>query len=129
MNRKGKNPLTTKGAKAGSKRQVNQNRGLFNFKGDSAVAKNLVKSKRKTAQAKATVDHNSRLKPNFAAKKNLAKSGSAKKNSLSQPKKPRLALRSAIYALTIVVGLSTILGTLVSNNRHPITTASIALPP
>ncbi|HEY9770280.1 MAG TPA: serine hydrolase [Coleofasciculaceae cyanobacterium] len=117
MNRKGKNPLTRAiGAKAGSKRQVNQKgRGLFNFKGDSAGAKNLVKSKRKKAQAKAIVDNNPRLKPSLAAKKNpVAKSGSAKKNSLIQPKKPRLALRSAIYAITIAVGLSTILGTLVS---------------
>ncbi len=120
MNRKGKNPLTkVKGAKASPKRQINQNRSLFsslfNFKSDSAVAKNLVKPKQKKAQAKAMVSSNPRLKQSLiASKKALAKSSNPQKNQPISAKKSRLALRSAVYVITIAVGLSTILGTLVS---------------
>ncbi|MGF1590857.1 MAG: serine hydrolase [Pleurocapsa sp.] len=130
MNRKGKNPLTkAKGTKTSPKRQINQNRSLlsslFNFKGDSVVAKNLVKSKQQKPQAKAMVNSNPRLKPSsIAPKKSLAKSSSRQKNQLIPAQKSRLALRSAVYIITIAVGLSTILGTLVSIAGSFQTTAS-----
>ena len=64
---------------------------------------------------KAFADLTPRLKQSLSAQKNsAAKSSSPQKRPRNRPKKPKSALWLAIYVITIIVGLSTIFGTLVS---------------
>lgn len=114
MNRKShKSSLTkAKKGKVNSQQQANKNRKPFGS--DRTVGKNKsAKLKPKSRQTRAIVKDNSRLKQGSTAPKNSAKSRSMKKVIHERGKKPK-SVWLAVYIITIAVGLSTILGTLVS---------------
>ena len=100
MNRKSNQPSLTKAknSESNSRKELGNNRRLFNFK--------------RRAKAKKSVQPKPRVKP-VAIASNSAKARNLKK--VSSPKtKSRPSIRFAVYAITIAVGLSTILGTIVS---------------
>jgi beta-lactamase class A len=94
-----------KGVPANAKR-----RGLFS-KENFGVAGKSAKPQQK--QTKAIADNNPRLKHSPKSQKSSPVRNSDK-NSSRQAKKSRLSLQFAVYAITITVGLSTILGTVIS---------------
>ena len=110
MNRKGKNSLTkTKSAKANPKSKVN------------SVGKKSAKPKQKRIKKKAIADNSSRLKKNLTS--NRRSSQKAKETSI---KSSPSTLKLATYTITIIIGLSTIFGSLASmassfqtNEPHP----------
>ncbi len=125
MNRKGKkSSLTAKGGQPQAlplkrkerltkAKDISANpkrRGLFS-KENFGVAGKSAKSQQK--QTKAIADNNPRLKHSLKSQKSSPVRNS-NKNSSRQPKKSRLSLQFAVYAITITVGLSTILGTVIS---------------
>ena len=110
MNRKGKkSPLTrVKNTKANRKKH-----GSLNLNANKATAKKAGKSKPKRNKIKAIADSNPRLKQSLIAKQNAAFLPRSPK-SHQKAKKPLTSLWLAIYIVTIAIGLSTILGTIVS---------------
>ena len=107
MNRKSQKPSLTKAKKG----KANQKRMPFGFN-RIAIANKPAKSKRQQ-RTKAIAQDDSRLKPNSIAGHNSAKSRSAKIHR-DRTKKPQPPIWLAIYVITIAVGISTILGTVVS---------------
>ena len=104
MNRKGKkSPLirvkNTKAEKANSKRRK--------------PAKS-VKPQQKRSKNKAVTDNNPRLKKSLVAKKSTTPTSDRQKATNNSTKKPIASFWLAIYVVVIAVGLSTILGTIVS---------------
>ena len=104
MNRKGKkSPLIrikdTKAEKANSKRRKPA-------KSD--------KSRQKRSKTKAVTDNNPRLKKSLVAKKSTTPTSDRQKATNNSTKKPIASFWLAIYVVVIAVGLSTILGTIVS---------------
>lgn len=99
MNRKSNKPSLTKAknSQSSSRKELGNNRRLFNFN-------------RRTA-AKKSVQPKPRVKP-VAIAGNSAKTRNLRK--VSSPTKSRPSIRFAVYAITIAVGLSTILGTIIS---------------
>ena len=105
MNRKSQKPSLTK-AKKGKANQKRMPFGLNRI----AIANKPAKPKRQP-RTKAIAQDNSRLKPNSIAGHNSAKSRSAIHRDRAKKPKP---LWLAVYVITIAVGISTILGTVVS---------------
>lgn len=105
MNRKSQKPSLTK-AKKGKANQKRMPFGLNRI----AMANKPAKSKRKQ-RTKAIAQDNSRLQPNSIAGHNSTKSRSAIHRDRAKKPKP---LWLAVYVITIAVGISTILGTVVS---------------
>ena len=115
MNRKGKkSPLirvkNTKAEKAKPKRSSSSSP---NSKRRQFVAKS-VKSKQKRSLTKAVTDNNPRLKKNLIAKKSTASASSDRQKATNKSIKTIGSFWLAIYVVIIVVGISTILGTIVS---------------
>ena len=106
MNRQGKKSPSTTAKKKNSRHQksaVSNSRSLFKLKyRGNSVEKKKAKSPRQKPSKKAIA------KKHLRAKNNLA---TAKK---SQPQPMRSPVWLAIYAITIIVGLSTILGTTIA---------------
>ncbi len=104
---KGRSKATTKakGVSANAKR-----RGLFSKENFGVAEKSAKPQQKKT---KAIADNNPRLKHSLKSQKSSSVRNSDK-NSSRQAKKSRLSLQFAVYAITITVGLSTILGTVIS---------------
>ena len=113
MNRKGKkSPLirikNTKAEKAKPKRNS------FNSKRRQPEKKSVKPKQKRSKTNKAVTDNNPRLKKSLVAKKSTASaSGDRQKTTNNSNKKP-VGLWLAIYVVIIAVGLSTILGTIVS---------------
>ena len=104
MKRKSNQPSLTKakGSQSSFHQELGNNRRLFNFN-------------RRTAKAKKSLKPKPGVKP-MAIAGNSTKTRNLKK--VSSPKaKSRPSIRFAVYAITITVGLSTILGTIISNVR------------
>ena len=116
MNRKGKkNPLPQ--AQATKVRQNNQatpqkNRSFLKRKKKNSSK--VVKSGKRKSPIGSTVNHNPQPKRNLSAKKSTPKSKGIKKNQRHQKKPLRISFWLAVYAITITVGISTILGTAIS---------------
>ena len=105
MNRKSQKPSLTK-AKKGKANQKRMPFGLNRI----AIVNQPAKSKPKQ-RTKAIAPENSRPKPNSIAGRNSAKSRSAIHRDRAKKPKP---LWLTVYVITIVIGISTILGTVVS---------------
>ena len=105
MNRKGKKSslAKAKSVPANPKSKANSKRRSSQTKGNSAVARKSVRSQQRKVNSIA--DKNLRLEHSL---------NSQKSSSTGTSKKTRVSLRLAVYAITITVGLSTILGTLIS---------------
>ena len=104
MNRKGKKSSLTKTKRVPANRKLlghDKHHSFLNFRSNSGSGKS-VRSKQK--KIKAVADDNPRSK----------KSLNSTKSSLAHDSKNRISLRLAAYAITIAVGLSTILGTVIS---------------
>ena len=107
MNRTGKKPSLTKAKGVISNPKSKEHakrRSLLNSRSDSGVAKKSVRSKQKNVPAAA--EQNSQRKHRL----NLSKSSFTRNSN----KKTQVSLRLAAYVITITVGLSTILGTVIS---------------
>ena len=110
MNRKGKKPPLTRVKNTKAKRK---SRGSSHLNSSKATVEKIDKPKHKRSKAKAIGDNNLRLKQSLAAKQNTASVPRSRKNN-RQAKKTVSTFWLAIYVITIAIGLSTILGTVVS---------------
>jgi beta-lactamase class A len=110
VNRKGKKPPLTRVKNSKAKRN---SRGSSHLNLSKATVEKKDKPKHKRSKAKAIGDNNLRLKQSLAAKQNNVSLPRSRKND-RQAKKPLPTIWLAIYAITIAIGLSTILGTIVS---------------
>ena len=111
MNRKGKkSPLirvkNTKAEKANPSSSSNSKRRQF-------VAKSA-KPKKNRSKTKAVTDNNPRLKKSLVAKKSTASAFSDRQKATNKSVKKPLGFWLAVYVVIIAVGISTILGTIVS---------------
>ncbi|MEL6493653.1 MAG: serine hydrolase [Cyanobacteria bacterium J06623_7] len=124
MNRQGKKSSLTraKQSKAKSKPKANSRRGLSKSQGNTRAKQsprptpkriNSKKLSTSSSSSTAIADNNSRLQQNLTAK-SRNKRRTLKKVDSSSPKKPVRGLKLATYVVTITIGLSTILGSLVS---------------
>ena len=109
MNRKGKkSPLIkVKSTKVGVKSSSSSN-------SKRRKAAKSVKPKQKRSKIKAVTDRNPQLKKIVAKKSTASASGDRQKTTNNSNKKPIGSFWLAIYVVVIVIGLSTILGTIVS---------------
>ena len=112
MNRKGKkSPLirvkNTKAEKAKSKRSSSSSSSSPDSKRRQSVAKSAKSNK-------AVTDNNPRLKKNLVAKKSTASTSGDRQKGSNKSIKNIGSFWLAIYVVVIVVGISTILGTIVS---------------
>lgn len=113
MNRKGKKSPPTKAKKTKASRNrksaSSKSRDLFKLKSTSiSVDQKKVKSNKRKASLGAIAEKSPKLKDNLAAKRTMrARSNNSPKTKLS-------LFWIAVYAVTITVGLSTILGTTIS---------------
>ena len=121
MNRKSNKPFLTKVNKSqsGSPKDGNNNR-KFGFNRSTAKAKKSVKLK---PRAKLAIADEASFKPNSFARNGSSKTRPAKVRPV-QAKKSRSPIWLAVYTVTIAVGLSTILGTIVSLANSWTTAAS-----
>ncbi len=111
MNRKGKKSSLTK---AQTLKNGQKKHGLFNFQPKSISATKKLKSTQKASQLKALSNNHSQPKPP-AVKNNTAQARIAQKQQRqNQQHKLRISWWLGIYAVIITVGLSTILGTVIS---------------
>ena len=112
MNRKSNKPFLTKAkdSRSGSKRKDNRSR-KFGLNLSNAKAKKSVKPKPK-ANSVAIADK-ARFKGNSATGNGSSKTRPAKARP-TKPKRPQSPIWLVVYTVTIAVGLSTILGTIVS---------------
>lgn len=112
MNRKGKKSSLTRGKSV----LGNKKRQKTNPQGNSMGSNQPNKpSRKKTAKPKTLANDNSPLKQSLIPKRNSpGKSLSLQKSSRQQSLRQKSPLWLVAYAITITVGLSTILGTLVA---------------
>lgn len=138
VNRKGKKapPTTVKKIKANRSNSPSaKDRNLSKSRNKSIVAaKKVGKSNHRKPFLNTLVNNNSRLKDNAAPKKNPAgRSGIAIKSShRTQITRPKFSLLFVVYAIAIIVGLSTILGTTVaiaSSFQTPVSQNKTAIKP
>jgi beta-lactamase class A len=117
VNRKGtKSSLT----KAQTIKNGRKKHGLFNFQSKSSSATKKLKSSQQPSQVKALSNNYSQVKPQ-TSKNTTAKARNSQKQQRQH--KPRVSWWVSIYAIIITVGLSTILGTVISlaNSFQPST--------
>ena len=122
MNHKGKKspPTAAKKAKANHKKaSVKNNRSSSTAKNKQGLTSKkpaLAKANERKSVLKTFITKNSKSKRNLAAKKNAAVRSSVASKIKRDPHtaKPKFSLLLAIYAIAIIVGLSTIVGTTVS---------------
>jgi beta-lactamase class A len=111
VNRKGKKSSLTK---AQTLKNGQKKHGLFNFQPKNISATKKLKSTQKASQLKALSNNHSQPKPP-AVKNNTAQARIAQKQQRqNQQHKLRISWWLGIYAVIITVGLSTILGTVIS---------------
>ena len=114
MNRKGKKaPLTTaktpKASHSNSPSAKNRNLSKSRIK-STANAKKSGKSNHRKSFLNNLIQDNPRLKHNSAIKKNIT----GKSKVEAQPERPKFSFLFAVYAIAIIVGISTLLGTTVA---------------
>lgn len=129
MNRKGKTPPLTQpqATRISPNNQATsrKNRSLLKKKNkNSSIQNKVVKPDKRKSAISSIGDHNPQLKRNFSAKKSTTpKPKGIKKSRQHHQKKPlRISFWLAVYALTIIVGINTILGTAVSITKSLKTT-------
>ncbi|MGL5939566.1 MAG: serine hydrolase [Waterburya sp.] len=110
MNRKGKKSSVTK---AQAMKNGQKKHGLFKFQLKNISATKKLKPTQKPSQLKALSNSHSQLKPQ-AVNSNNAQARISQKQQRQQRHKPRISWWLGIYAVIITVGLSTILGTVIS---------------
>jgi beta-lactamase class A len=111
VNRKGKKSSLTK---AQAMKNGQKKHGLFNFQPKSVSATKKLKSSQKASQLKALSNNHSQPKPQAVQKNTAQTRNSQKQQRQHQQHKPRITWWLGIYAVIITVGLSTILGTVIS---------------
>ena len=106
MNRKGKKSLIRIKTKSAKAERGESKRGKAGVKS--------VKQKQKRFKSKAIADRSPQLKESLVTKKRIPASGDRLKTINKSTKKPIKSFWLAIYVVIIAVGLSTIIGTIVS---------------
>ena len=116
MNRKGKkSPLArVKASKSNLKQQEKSVTDYSALNGRSLLSPLVNPAKQTKPKSKGVAAKNSRLKNKLEASKNNLSSNSPGKNKRFQQQKSRSPLWIAVYTVAITVGLSTILGTIIS---------------
>ena len=134
MNRKGKKspPTAAKKAKVNRSKSIKKSKNLPSTKSKRVFTSKKTASSNERKPVLNILTQKSKQKRNLAAKKNVAvKSSIARKiKHDTQTAKPKFSWLLAIYAIAIIVGLSTILGTTVSiasSFKTPVTEQKTAL--
>jgi beta-lactamase class A len=111
VNRKGKKTSLTK---AQTMKNGQKKHGLFNFQPKSSSATKKPKSSQKPNQVKANSNNDSQPKSQVSKNFTAKARNSLKQQRQRQQNKPQISWWLGIYATIITVGLSTILGTVIS---------------